>query len=41
MRAIITRGLYILNTLFEGQKRLFKGIKILALCTIFIQERLI
>ena len=25
-RAIITRGLYILNTLFEGQKRFFKEV---------------
>ena len=24
-RAIITRGLYILNPLFEGQKRFFQG----------------
>ena len=25
-RAIITRGLYILNPLFEGQKRFFKEV---------------
>ena len=41
-RAIITRGLYILNPLFKGQKRVFKELffrKILALCTVGIQER--
>jgi hypothetical protein len=40
-RAIMTRGLYILNSLFEGQKRFFKEFfqKILALCVVSIQER--
>ena len=35
-RAIITRGLYILIPLFEGQTRLFKGVffNILALCMV-------
>ena len=42
-RAIITHGLYVLNPLFEGQKRLNKGffLKILALCMFSIQERVI
>ena len=41
MRAIITRGLYILNPLFEGQKRFSRTFfqKILPLCMISIQER--
>ena len=38
-RAIITRGLYTLNPLFEGQKRFFK--KTLPLCMVSIQERVI
>jgi hypothetical protein len=40
--AIITRGLYFFNPLFEGQQRFFKDLilrKILALCMVSIQER--
>ena len=40
-RAILTRGLYTLNPVFEGQKRLFRGfffLSILSLCTVSIQE---
>ena len=40
--AILTRGLYILNQLFEDPKRFFKEFffqKILALCMVSIQER--
>ena len=40
-RAIITQGLYISNPLFEGQKRLFKGLflRILVLHMVSIQEQ--
>ena len=42
-RAIITRGLYTFYSIFEVQKRLFKEfffvVKILVLCRISIQER--
>ena len=40
-RAIKTRGLYILNPLFEGQKRFSRRFfrKILPLCMVSIQER--
>ena len=40
-RAIITRVLYILNPLFEVQKRFFKDVfrKILPLCIVSIKER--
>ena len=31
-RAIITRGLYILNPLFEGQKRFFQGVFFFKFC---------
>ena len=45
MHAIITRGLYILNSLFEGQKRFFKEFfffqKILPLSIVSIQKRVI
>ena len=41
MRVIITRDLYILNTLFEGQYIYLREffLRILALCTISIQKR--
>ena len=40
-RAIITRGLYILNPLFENQKRFLRGFvhKILHSCMVSIQKR--
>jgi hypothetical protein len=41
-RAIVIRGLYFFNPLFESQKRYFKELffcKILALCMVSIQER--
>ena len=44
MHPIITRGLYILNSLFEGQKRFFKEFffqKILPLSIVSIQKRVI
>ena len=42
-RAIITRGLYIFSTLFEGQKRFLRSFfhKFLPLYMVSIQERFI
>ena len=43
MRAIITRGLYTFYPIFEGPKRFLRSCirKILTLCTVSIQERVI
>ena len=42
-RAIITRGLYIFYPIFGGQKHFLRSFfrKILTLCTVSIQERVI